>query len=70
MQRLFGSLNEKDRRHYAAVEAMRLGHGGIKYISDLLGIDSKTISQGIEELKKTNFSSGESVDQGQGEKPK
>lgn len=56
MQRLFGSLNEKDRRHYAAVEAIRLGHGGIKYISEVLGIDPKTVSQGVEELKKMNFS--------------
>jgi len=25
---LYGSLSEKDRRRYAAVEAEKLGHGG------------------------------------------
>lgn len=70
MQRLFGSLNEKDRRHYAAVEAIRLGHGGIKYISEVLGIDPKTVSQGVEELKKMNFSPGGSDAPEQDAKPK
>ena len=32
MKRLFDSLSEDDRRRYAAVEATKLGHGGIEYI--------------------------------------
>ena len=32
MQRFFSWLSEKDRRRYAAVEAAKLGHGGIEYI--------------------------------------
>lgn len=55
MKRLFNNLSEKDRRHYASVEAAKLGHGGILYISELFGIDRKTIRAGIEELKKTTF---------------
>jgi hypothetical protein len=51
MKRLFSSLNEKDRRRYAAVEATKLGHGGIEYISRLLGCDPKTIGQGQSELE-------------------
>ena len=51
MRRLFGSLNERDRRRYAAVEAAKLGHGGIEYMARLLGCDSKTIRQGIAELE-------------------
>ena len=70
MQRLFRNLNERDRRHYAAVEAMRLGHGGIGYISQLFVIDPKTIKQGIEELKKTHFSKDGSAGREQDEKPK
>lgn len=31
MRNLFHSLNEKDRRRYAAIEATKLGHGGIAY---------------------------------------
>jgi len=51
MKRLFGWLSEKDRRRYAAVEAAKLGHGGIEYISRLLGCDPKTIRQGLEDLQ-------------------
>lgn len=50
MVKFFRSLNERDRRRYAAVEAVKLGHGGIEYISRLLGCDPKTISHGITEL--------------------
>jgi hypothetical protein len=55
MKRLFNNLSEKDSRHYASVEAAKLGHGGIQYISELFGIDRKTIRVGIEELKKMTF---------------
>lgn len=51
MKRFYRSLNERDRRRYAAVEAMKLGHGGIEYIARVLGCDSKTIVKGINELK-------------------
>ena len=51
MVRFYGSLNERDRRRYAAVEASKLGHGGIEYISHLLGCDPKTIGHGVEELE-------------------
>lgn len=48
----YASLSEKDRRHYAAVEAAKLGHGGINYISDLFGCCRQTVATGLEELKK------------------
>lgn len=51
MKRLFARLSEKDRRGYAAVEATKLGHGGIEYISRLFRIDQKTIQRGLEELR-------------------
>jgi hypothetical protein len=51
MRRLYGSLGEKDRRRYAAVEAAKLGHGGIEYIAAVLGCDPKTIRQGLAELE-------------------
>jgi hypothetical protein len=51
MQRLFGSLGEKDRRRYAAIEAAKLGHGGIDYVARVLGCDPKTIGQGQAELE-------------------
>ena len=51
MIRFYKTLNERDRRRYAAVEAIKLGHGGIAFISQLLKCDPKTISRGIAELK-------------------
>jgi hypothetical protein len=51
MQRLFGSLKESDRRRYAAIEAAKLGHGGIEYIATVLGCDPKTIRLGLTELE-------------------
>ena len=50
MKSLFDSLSEKNRRRYAAVEADKLGHGGIDYISRLFGIDPKTIQSGMNDL--------------------
>ena len=46
------SLSEQDRRRYAAVEAEKLGFGGIEYVSRLLGCDAKTIRQGREDLQQ------------------
>jgi hypothetical protein len=51
MTRLFDSLKECDRRRYAAIEAAKLGHGGVEYISTLMGCDPKTIRQGLSELE-------------------
>jgi hypothetical protein len=48
----FSSLREKDQRRYAAVEAEKLGHGGIEYVSSLLGCDPKTIRQGQSDLSE------------------
>ena len=52
MQRLFAMLSEKDRRRYAGIEAAKLGHGGIEYISKLLDIDPKTVRRGMAELEQ------------------
>ena len=51
MKRLFDSLRENDRRRYAAIEATKLGHGGVEYIARVLGCDPKTIRQGQAELE-------------------
>jgi hypothetical protein len=58
MQTFYESLSEKDKRRYAAIETLKLSHGGQTYISELLGCDPKTIKQGLldleddEEIKK------------------
>ncbi len=43
-------LDEQQRRWYAAVEANRKGHGGIKLVSQITGLAEKTIRQGQKEL--------------------
>jgi len=52
MKTLYGSLNEKDRRQYAAIEAAKLGYGGQAYLVSLLGVDYKTLRRGLEELDR------------------
>ena len=51
-QRFFSWLSEKDRRRYAAIEAAKLGHGGVEYIARVLACDPKTIRQGLQELEE------------------
>jgi hypothetical protein len=51
MKRLYDSLKESDRRRYAAIEAAKLGHGGIEYIARVLGCDPKTVRLGLDELE-------------------
>jgi hypothetical protein len=51
MKELYHSLNEKDRRRYAAIEATKLGYGGTAYVSRLLGCDEATIQRGDDELE-------------------
>ncbi len=46
----FSILNEKQRRIYAGLESMKVGRGGDKVISDLLGINMKTVTKGRQEL--------------------
>lgn len=55
MKDFYNSLNEKDRRHYAALEASRLEHGVITYVAELFGCSRLTIDAGLEELKKKTF---------------
>lgn len=47
---MYHSLREKDRRRYAAVEAAKLGHGGVEYMATLLDCDPKTIRHGQRDL--------------------
>jgi hypothetical protein len=51
MQFTFASLNERQRRLYAAAEAVKLGHGGIVYIAQLFDCHRKTIQRGLDELR-------------------
>ena len=52
MLAFYRSLSEKDRRRYAAVEADKLGHGGVEYIARLFGCDHKTICHGRTDVEQ------------------
>ena len=51
MIRFYESLRESDKRRYAGIEALKLNHGGKKYIKELLGTSYDSISKGISELE-------------------
>ncbi len=47
-------LNEKQRRIFAGLESLKIGHGGDKKVAEILGIDPHTVSKGREELLANN----------------
>lgn len=51
MKTFYASLSEKDKRRYAAIEALKLGRGGQVYIAQVLGCDRNTIAKGMRELQ-------------------
>lgn len=50
-QQFYTTLNERQRRHFAAIEAQQLGHGGIKAASEAFGISGVTIRTALQELE-------------------
>lgn len=46
----FSLLDERQRRLYAGLESMKLGHGGDRRIADLLGLDTGTVAKGRSQL--------------------
>jgi hypothetical protein len=51
MKTLYETLSEKDRRRYAAAEALKLGRGGQRYVCRVLGCDPATVKRGTDELQ-------------------
>ena len=47
----YNTLSEKDKRRYAAVESMKLGHGGQSHIASILGCSTRTIRKAIKEFE-------------------
>ena len=46
----YSLLDEKQRRLYAGLESLKIGHGGDQQIADLLGLDASTIARGRKQL--------------------
>ncbi|MCI0555423.1 MAG: transposase [Anaerolineae bacterium] len=51
MNVVMSRLDEQQRRWYAAVEANRNGHGGLKLVHQITGLAKKTIQRGQREMK-------------------
>jgi hypothetical protein len=51
MRGFYQTLSEKDQRRFAALEATRLGYGGIGYIATVLGCSRRTIERAADEIK-------------------
>jgi hypothetical protein len=52
MNLLLSRLDEQQRRWYVAVEANRVGHGGVRLLSLITGMDEKTIQRGQQEIEQ------------------
>jgi Rhodopirellula transposase DDE domain len=50
MKEFYNSLDEKDRRRYAGIEALKLGLGGRNYIARILHCSRGTVAKGAKEV--------------------
>jgi hypothetical protein len=65
----FALLDEKQRRIYAGLESLKLGHGGDQRIAELFGIDRGTVAKGREQLLAQQVEVGRTRKRGGGRKP-
>jgi len=47
---IMSQMNAHQRRLFAAFQAQQLGHGGITRMSEITGLDRKTIRKGLREI--------------------
>jgi hypothetical protein len=47
---MIGQLNERQARLYVAEKAIELGHGGIRHMAAITGMNRQTIRKGVQEL--------------------
>jgi transposase len=67
--RLRSLMNEKLKRHWAACEAMAMGHGGISAVSEATGMSPTTIRKGIREIEQEYPELAEQVSGGRVRRP-
>jgi biotin operon repressor len=51
----YGSLPEKQRRHFLAMEYERLGVGSKRYVAGVFSCSRQTINKGLRELAENNY---------------
>ena len=55
MRRYHLSLNERDRRRYAGIAALKLSYGGQNYIAGILGCSKRTVRKGAAEVSELSM---------------
>lgn len=65
----FSVLDEKQRRLYAGLEALKTGHGGDARMAELFGLDVSTVARGRRELLAQEVEVGRVRGPGGGRKP-
>ena len=65
----YALLDEQQRRLFAGLESIRLGHGGDTLLGDFLGLDAHTVARGRQQLLERNIVSGRIRRQGGGRPP-
>ncbi len=64
----FSTLDEKQRRLYAGLEAAKLGHGGNRRVAEFLGLDVHTVTKGRRELFENSVNRSRIRKEGSGRK--
>jgi hypothetical protein len=65
----YSLLDEQQRRLYAGLESMKLGHGGDSILAEFLGLDPHTIARGRRQLLDQDVEVGRIRQPGAGRKP-
>ena len=65
----YGLLDEQQRRLFAGLESIRLGHGGDTLLGDFLGLDVHTVARGRQQLLEQNVVSSRTRRRGGGRTP-
>jgi hypothetical protein len=64
----YSLLDEQQRRLFAGLESMKLGHGGDSILAEFLGVDPHTVARGRQQLLDQNVSNGRTRRSGGGRK--
>jgi len=65
----YSLLDEQQRRLFAGLESMKLGHGGDSILAQYLGLDPHTVSRGRQQLLDQEVTPGRTRRSGGGRKP-
>jgi len=65
----YSLLDEQQRRLFAGLESIKLGHGGDSVLAEFLGLDPHTVARGRQQLLDQNVSTGRTRRSGGGRTP-